>query len=179
MLRQEPDLAQGLEPYCRHDPVTDQLRCYLRARHDVTRSQKVREYRRCVAAQTTGLRHRGQGARVDAIETRAALAAASRDCSQRGAAVGTGPRGPYLRASASRMSVERARRILDTGYRSLDNCIEMGRISENVAGSRRQRLDEWDRRISEHELDGSLLEGREGSGLQATAHFAGLCPRKR
>ena len=76
-------LAEALEPYCRHDPVSGQLRCYMRTTHDVTRSQRVRLMRRCVGAETRGLRHRGMGAVADTLATRRALAEAARVCRER------------------------------------------------------------------------------------------------
>jgi hypothetical protein len=88
----------GLEPYCRHDPVTGQLRCFVRSRHAIAHSPRLVAFRGCVRRLLAGRRYRGHGPREDSREVRAALAQASRECSRevRAAApagIGVGRRG--------------------------------------------------------------------------------------
>jgi hypothetical protein len=78
-----PGLAGlGLEPYCRHDPVTGRVRCFVRSRHAIAHSPRLVRFRACVAREMAGRRFRGRGPAEDSREVRAALTAASRVCSR-------------------------------------------------------------------------------------------------
>jgi hypothetical protein len=78
----ELNLGESFERVCRRDTVSGGRTCYLRRRHDVTRSVRLEEFRACVGNMTRGERFRGHGALVDSQMVRQALATASRECAR-------------------------------------------------------------------------------------------------
>lgn len=73
-------MAAPLEPYCRHDPVSGQLKCFYRVRHDRIRSPRLRDYDACMHQALEGREYRGHGAREDTRRVRQALREAAKAC---------------------------------------------------------------------------------------------------
>lgn len=88
MSREAYPLVEAEEVYCRHDPVTHRLKCYLRARHNRIRSPRLEALLACVQGQETGRRYRGHGAVEDTLMVRQGFAKASRTCSREVGAAG-------------------------------------------------------------------------------------------
>ena len=81
MADREPiSLSSMFEPYCRHDPVTHKIHCYLRRRHDIIRSPRLEAFDRCMHSELEGHHYRGHGAREDSILVREAFSHAAHDC---------------------------------------------------------------------------------------------------
>jgi len=76
------DLAASLEPYCRRDPVTGAQKCFVRRRHDVIHSPRLKAYHACIAEALAGRHYRGGGAAADTAAVRAALREAAHVCAQ-------------------------------------------------------------------------------------------------
>jgi hypothetical protein len=72
--------AADEEPYCRHDPVTREIKCFWRVRHDVAHSRKLALFRSCMRHELEGRHYRTGDAVRDTIEVREAFAAAAHGC---------------------------------------------------------------------------------------------------
>lgn len=68
------------EPYLRRDPVTGQVKLFYRVRHDVDRSPALQARQACMREALAGRHFRGDGAREDTLDVRAAFREASETC---------------------------------------------------------------------------------------------------
>jgi aspartate oxidase len=71
------------EPYLRRDPVTGQVKLFYRVRHDVDRSPKLLAHQACMREEMAGRHFRGDGARQDTVDVRAAFREATAVCKDR------------------------------------------------------------------------------------------------
>lgn len=72
-----PAPTADLEPY-HHEG-----RWYVRQRHNVVHSPRLRAFDACIGDLTRGRRYRGRGARSDELDVHTALREAARECHRR------------------------------------------------------------------------------------------------
>lgn len=87
-----------------------------------------------------------------------------------------GPAQPaaHERRESSRMSVERAERLLETADQQIDECRERCRIGPKSQETRHQKVAELRQLVVEEQQDG-MLPGFVGTQVSQGASFAGLC----
>ncbi len=69
--------------YVKKDPVTGKEKMYHRRRHSHTKSDRLKEFRKCIREQMEGFKATGKDERERALAVRRKLAEAAKTCAAR------------------------------------------------------------------------------------------------